>query len=292
MDKQKRNQVIGAVAVGSVLLCGSIYGLARQPDSFVAQWFNLQNDSNSTNDRSKSSEENGSNKEVIDPKAYNSKEAKEANANSKFEANKDESWKLDSIYRKPVHSDYVYDSKAKRVSKNDTGVSSVDSYKRQIEIYSTVKANTQYRNAKDETYEKSKKRFIEAISLLQKEYLSQLDTKANRFDATQIDKIKIQYFASDFSSMKQFSEASVIAKGMKLDESTFKLRYTSSDGVYAFEGMLNSEKTGEQVMYMSGFYNEKLNYFQVKAAIYMMDGAVEKDKYFQDFSHSYQTSSQ
>ena len=286
MDKQKRNQVIGAVAVGSVLLCGSIYGLARQPDSFVAQWFNLQNDSNSTNDRSKSSEENGANKEVIDPKAYNSKEAKEANANSKFEANKDESWKLDSIYRKPVHSDYVYDSKAKRVSRNDTGVSSVDSYKRQIEIYST------YRNAKDETYEKSKKRFIEAIGLLQKEYLSQLDTKANRFDATQIDKIKIQYFASDFSSMKQFSEASVIAKGMKLDESTFKLRYTSSDGVYAFEGMLNSEKTGEQVMYMSGFYNEKLNYFQVKAAIYMMDGAVEKDKYFQDFSHSYQKSSQ
>lgn len=289
MDKQKRNQVISAVAVGSVLICGSIYGLARQPDSFVAQWFNLQNNSNSTNDNSKSSEGNV-NKDSIDPKAFNSKEAKEANANSKFEANKDESWKLDSIYRKPVHSDYVYDSKAKRVSKNDTGVSSVDSYKRQIEIYSTVKANTQYRNAKDETYEKSKKRFIEAISLLQKEYLSQLDSKANRFDATQIDKIKIQYFASDFSSMKQFSEAAVIAKGLKLDESTFKLRYTSSDGVYAFEGMLNSEKTGEQVMYMSGFYNEKLNYFQVKAAIYMMDGAVEKDKYFQDFSHSYQTS--
>lgn len=289
MDKQKRNQVISAVAVGSVLICGSIYGLARQPDSFVAQWFNLQNNSNSTNDNSKSSEGNA-NKDSIDPKAFNSKEAKEANANSKFEANKDESWKLDSIYRKPVHSDYVYDSKAKRVSKNDTGVSSVDSYKRQIEIYSTVKANTQYRNAKDETYEKSKKRFIEAISLLQKEYLSQLDSKANRFDATQIDKIKIQYFASDFSSMKQFSEAAVIAKGLKLDESTFKLRYTSSEGVYAFEGMLNSEKTGEQVMYMSGFYNEKLNYFQVKAAIYMMDGAVEKDKYFQDFSHSYQTS--
>ena len=72
MDKQKRNQVIGAVAVGSVLLCGSIYDLARQPDSFVAQWFNLQNDSNSTNDSSKSSEGSSANKEAIDPKAYNS----------------------------------------------------------------------------------------------------------------------------------------------------------------------------------------------------------------------------
>lgn len=287
MERKKRNQIIGGVAVGVVLLCGSIYGLAQKPDSFVAHWFNLQNDSNSTKGNSNASPDSSS-KETIDPKAYNSKEAKEANANSRFAANKDESWKLQSIYRQPVNSNYVYDPKTPRAGKNETGVSSVDSYKRQIEVYSTVKANTQYRNATDDTYEKAKNRLIEATDLLQQAYLSQLDTKANRFDATQIDKIKIQYFASDFSSMKQFSEAVVISGGLRLDDSTFKLRYTSTDGVYAFEGMFNSAKTGEQAMYMSGFYDEKLNYFKVKAAIYMMDGAVAKDKYLQDFSNGYQ----
>ena len=115
-----------------------------------------------------------------------------------------------------------------------------------------------------------------------------LKSKASAFVSEEIEKVKIQYFASDFSSMKQFPEAISISNGLTLDKSTFKLRYTSSKGVYAFEVMFNSKKDGQQFMYMSGFYNEQLNYFQVRAAVYMMDGAVAKDKYLQDFSTGYQ----
>ena len=141
-------------------------------------------------------------------------------------------------------------------------MTSVDGYKRQVEIYSTVKANTRYRNATDETYGKSINRLEEGVNKLQDEYLRMLKSKASAFVSEEIEKVKIQYFASDFSSMKQFPEAISISNGLTMDKSTFKLRYTSSKGVYAFEVMFNSKKDGQQFMYMSGFYNEQLNYLQ------------------------------
>ena len=288
MDKQKRNKIIGGAVISAVLLTGSIYGLSQDPDSFVAKWFNLNNDANKTGDKNGSKDGSNNSNESNDPLAYNSKEAKEANAKSKFDANKDESWKLESIYKDPVNFNYVYDPKAKRAGSNDTGVTSVDGYKRQVEIYSTVKANTKYRNATDETYGKSINRLEEGVNKLQDEYLRMLKSKASAFVSEEIEKVKIQYFASDFSSMRQFPEAISISNGLTMDKSTFKLRYTSSKGVYAFEVMFNSKKDGQQFVYMSGFYNEQLNYFQVRAAVYMMDGAVAKDKYLQDFSTGYQ----
>lgn len=287
MDKQKRNKIISGIAIGSVLLGGSIYGLSQDPNSFVSHWFNLNNDANKTGDGSNSNNQSDSNTST-DPKAYDSKEAKEANAKSRFPANKDESWKLESIFRTPVNADYVYDPKIKRVGRNETGVTSVDGYKRTVETYSTVKANTQYRNASDDVYEKAMNRLIEGTTKLSDAYLKQVATNASLFNTDEITKIRNQYFGSDLSTMRQFPEAVLISKGLVMDKSTFKLRYTTNDGIYAFEVMFNAKDSGEQFMYMSGFYNEKLNYFDVQASVYMKDGAVAKDKKYQDLSSGYQ----
>lgn len=286
MNKQKRNQLFAGLAVGAILLTGSIYGLAQQPNSFVAKWFNLNNDANKT-DKSDNQASNANNSNTsVNPKSYNSDEARKANASSKFAANKDESWRLESIFKEPVNKDYKYDQHAERIGRNENGVSSIDGYMQEINMYSTVKANTEYRNATDEVYEKSMNRLEEGINKLQTEYKRLVATGASSFTSDELEKIKIQYFASKFSTMKQFPEAITVAGGLKMDKSTFKERYTSADGVYAFEVMFNSEKTGEQFMYMSGFYNEQVNYFEVKASIYMMDGAVAKDKFLLDKSNA------
>lgn len=288
MNKQKRNQIIGGSLVGIALLSASIYGLSQKPDSFVADWFNLNNGSNKTDSADSQPIDSSKTSESADSKAFNSKEALEANASSRFEANKDESWTLSTIFREPENSDYVYDVNAERAARNETGVSSVDGYKSLIEIYSTVKANTQYRNATDEIYEKSLNRLSEAFDALQSEYLSPAAKASSVYHSDRLDQIKIQYFASDMKAMQQFDEAISISDGLTLDKSTFKLRYTSEENVYAFEVMYNSSKTGQQFTYMSGYYNSQLDYFQVTATQYMMDGAVAKDRLLQDFSSGYQ----
>lgn len=286
MQKPSKNQIVAGSLISIVLLFGSIYGLSRDKDSFVAEWFNLNNSSNKkdTNDEqiehSSSSDKN--------PIAFDSDQAIEDARNSKFEANKDIEWSVDSIYRVPENSDYVYDVNAERAARNDTGVSSADSYKSQIRVYSTPHVNRSYRNASDEVYEKSLNRLKEAFDALQSEYLSEVAKASSVYRSDRLDQIKIQYFASDMSSMQQFDEAVSISNGLSIDDKTFKLRYTSQENVYAFEAMFNSTETGQQFVYMSGYYNSQLDYFQVTAAIYMMDGAVAKDQKLLDLSSGYQ----
>lgn len=281
MDKQKATKIAGISAVAVVVSGFAVFGLSQTKGSPLYGFFN--NSANekkvgSVNDRSESKEE-----KIDDRLSADSEEAKRDAENSKFPMNRINTWSADDILKTPKNTDYKYneDDPARKLP-NDEGVGKPSDYKRLVQSYSAVYQNRKYRNAKDDTYEAARKEFSSVLTILQDYQRKVMASTATAGADDEYTKIVIEHFNSDDKYLKEL--VTIIQAdnaNLEIDPDTFRLKMTSNEdgGVYAFETIVRDKDSKEQFAYVSGFYNSKLNYFNVTSSFMLLDGAVAFDKY-------------
>lgn len=281
MDKQKATKIAGISAVAVVVSGFAVFGLSQTKGSPLYGFFN--NSANekkvsSVEDRSESKEE-----KIDDRLSANSEEAKRDAENSKFPMNRINTWSADDILKTPKNTDYKYneDDPARKLP-NDEGVGKPSDYKRLVQSYSAVYQNRKYRNAKDDTYEAARNEFSSVLTILQDYQRKVMASTATAGADDEYTKIVIEHFNSDDKYLKEL--VTIIQAdnaNLEIDPDTFRLKMTSNEdgGVYAFETIVRDKESKEQFAYVSGFYNSKLNYFNVTSSFMLLDGAVAFDKY-------------
>ena len=281
MDKQKATKIAGISAVAVVVSGFAVFGLSQTKGSPLYGFFN--NSANekkvgSVEDRSESKEE-----KIDDRLSANSEEAKRDAENSKFPMNRINTWSADDILKTPKNTDYKYneDDPARKLP-NDEGVGKPSDYKRLVQSYSAVYQNRKYRNAKDDTYETARNEFSSVLTILQDYQRKVMASTATAGADDEYTKIVIEHFNSDDKYLKEL--VTIIQAdnaNLEIDPDTFRLKMTSNEdgGVYAFETIVRDKDSKEQFAYVSGFYNSKLNYFNVTSSFMLLDGAVAFDKY-------------
>lgn len=285
MDKAKVAKIAGIATVGVLVAGFAVYGLSNQEGSPIYGIF--KNDANKLGSASAQKIENTKNSEdenkIDDSKLATDIQAQKDAENSKFPANKILTWQVSDILKEPVNKDYEYKiNDDKRIVKNDTGVRKPDDYARQIKAYSKVYANQQFRNPTDDTYESGRNDFSTAINELQKN-LSDNDKNGRASAGNEaLQKLYIQYFNSDGQYLANLNNMLALSQyNLEVDPDGFRMKMTKSadNGVYAFEGILRDKSSGQQYVYTSGYYNSKSHDFDVRNSIFLMDGAVAKDKW-------------
>lgn len=285
MDKAKIAKIACIATVGVLVTGFAIYGLSNQEGSPIYGIF--KNDANKIGSTSAQKLENVKTSEdenrVDESKLATDAQAQKDAENSKFPANKILTWQPSDILKEPANKDYEYKiNDDKRIVKNDTGVRKPDDYARQIKAYSKVYANQQFRNPTDETYEAGRNDFSTAIGELQKILADiKADGRASA-GSEDLQKLYIQYFNSDGQYLANLNNMLSIDKfNLEVDPDGFRMKMTKSadNGVYAFEGILRDKTSGQQYIYTSGYYNSKSRDFDVRNSVFLMDGAVAKDKW-------------
>lgn len=281
MDKQKATKIASISAVAVVVSGFAVFGLSQTKGSPLYGFFN--NSANekkvsSVNDHSETKEE-----KIDDKLSADSEEAKRDAENSKFPMNRINTWSVDDILKTPKNTDYKYneDDPARKLP-NDEGVGKPSDYKRLIQSYSAVYQNRKYRNAKDDTYADARNEFSSVLTILQDYQRKVMESTATAGADDEYTKIVIEHFNSDDKYLKEL--VTIIQAdhaNLEIDPDTFRLKMTSNEdgGVYAFETIVRDKDSKEQFAYVSGFYNSKLNYFNVTSSFMLLDGAVAFDKY-------------
>lgn len=281
MDKEKALKIAGVGAVSVAVIAFAIFGMSQTKGSPIYGFFNNSSNelkvSKIEEDKSEGDEEKNS-RLLAD-----SEEAKRDAENSQFAMNKINTWSAEDILKTPKHLDYQYKkSDPERKVENTRGVNNEAYYKKQIESFSSVYQNRKYRNATDETYEKARNSFANVMNLLQDHQKQNAESGGASGKSEDFQRLMIEHFNSDGQYLKNVISAMQISNSnLELDPDTFRLKMTSneSNGVYAFEAIMKEKSTGEQYAYVSGFYNAKLDYFDVTSSIYLLDGAVSFDKW-------------
>ena len=281
MEKDKLLKIARVGAVSIAVAAFAIFGLSQTKGNPVYGFFN-----NSANELKSSKIEEDTDTEEVDKNSRlsaDSEEAKRDAENSQFAMNKINSWSAEDILKTPKHLDYQYKkSDPDRKVENTRGVNDEKYYKKQIESFSSVYQNRKYRNATDETYEKARNSFANVMNILQDHQRQNQASGGASGRSEDFQRLMIEHFNSDGQYLKNLLSAMQISNSnLELDPDTFRLKMTSneSDGVYAFEAIMNEKSTGEQYAYVSGYYNSKLDYFDVTSSIYLLDGAVGFDKW-------------
>ena len=284
MDKDKALKIAGIGAVSVAVISFAVFGLSQTKGNPIYGFFN-----NSANELKPSKIEKDDDSEEVDEKSKlsaDSEEAKRDAENSRFAMNKINSWSVEDILKKPQNADYQYKkSDPDRKVENTRGVNNESYYKKQIESFSSVYQNRKYRNATDETYEKARNSFSDAMNLIQEHQKQTEEFGGASGKSEDFQKIMIEHFNSDGQYLKNVISAMQISKSnLELDADTFRLKMTSNEskGVYAFEAIMKEKSSGQQYAYVSGYYNSKLDYFDVTSSIYLLDGAVGFDKWTYD----------
>ena len=284
MDKDKALKIAGIGAVSVAVISFAVFGLSQTKGNPIYGFFN-----NSANELKPSKIEKDDDSEEVDEKSKlsaDSEEAKRDAENSRFAMNKINSWSVEDILKKPQNADYQYKkSDPERKVENTRGVNNESYYKKQIESFSSVYQNRKYRNATDETYEKARNSFSDAMNLIQEHQKQTEESGGASGKSEDFQKIMIEHFNSDGQYLKNVISAMQISKSnLELDADTFRLKMTSNEskGVYAFEAIMKEKSSGQQYAYVSGYYNSKLDYFDVTSSIYLLDGAVGFDKWTYD----------
>ncbi len=281
MDKQKVTKIAGISAVAVVVSGFAVFGLSQTKGSPIYGFFNNSANEkkvNSVEDHSESKEE-----KIDDRLSADSEEAKRDAENSKFPMNRINTWSVDDILKTPKNTDYKYneDDPARKLP-NDEGVSKPSDYKRLVQSYSAVYQNRKYRNAKDDTYESARNEFSSVLTILQDYQRKIMESTATAGADDEYTKIVIEHFNSDDKYLKELVTIIQASNAnLEIDPDTFRLKMTSNEdsGVYAFETIVRDKDSKEQFAYVSGFYNSKLNYFDVTSSFMLLDGAVAFDKY-------------
>ena len=281
MEKDKMLKIAGVGAVSIAVAAFAIFGLSQTKGNPIYGFFN-----NSANElkSSKIEEKKTEDEENEESRLLaNSEEAKRDAENSQFAMNKINTWSAEDILKTPKHTDYQYKkSDPERKVENTRGVNDEKYYKKQIESFSSVYQNRKYRNATDETYEKARNSFANAMNTLQDHQRQNAESGGASGRSEDFQRLMIEYFNSDGQYLKNVLSAMQISNSnLELDPDTFRLKMTSneSSGVYAFEAIMKEKSSGEQYAYVSGYYNAKLDYFDVTSSIYLLDGAVGFDKW-------------
>lgn len=285
MDKAKIAKIAGIATVGVLVTGFAVYGLSKQEGSPIYGIF--KNDANKIGAASaqkiNDSQSTEGEKQIDSAKLATDEQAQKDAENSKFPANKILTWQASDILKEPVNKDYQYKiNDEKRIIKNDTGVRGADDYARQLKAYSKVYANEQFRNPTDETYEAARNDFSTAINELQKNLAENDKNGRSSAGNDSLQKLYIQYFNSDGQYLANLNSMLAISKfNLEADPDGFRMKMTKSadNGVYAFEGILRDKSSNEQYVYTSGYYNSKTHDFDVRNSIFLMDGAVAKDKW-------------
>ena len=285
MDKAKVAKIAGIATVGVLVAGFAVYGLSNQEGSPIYGIF--KNDANKIGSASAQKIENTKNSEdenkVNESKLATDAQAQKDAENSKFPANKILTWQVSDILKEPVNKDYEYKiNDDKRIVKNDTGVRKPDDYARQIKAYSKVYANQQFRNPTDETYEQGRNDFSTAITDLQKVLEAQFKNGRASTGNEDLEKLYIRYFNSDGQYLANLNNMIALSKySLEVDPDGFRMKMTKNadNGVYAFEGILRDKSSSEQYIYTSGYYNSKSRDFDIRNSLFLMDGAVAKDKW-------------
>lgn len=285
MDKAKIAKIAGIATVGVLVTGFAVYGLSKQEGSPIYGIF--KNDANKIGTASaqkiSDSQSTEGEKQIDSAKLATDEQAQKDAENSKFPANKILTWQASDILKEPVNKDYQYKiNDEKRIIKNDTGVRSADDYARQLKAYSKVYANEQFRNPTDQTYEAARNDFSTAINELQKNLAENDKNGRSSAGNDSLQKLYIQYFNSDGQYLANLNSMLAISNfNLEVDPDGFRMKMTKSadNGVYAFEGILRDKSSNEQYVYTSGYYNSKTHDFDVRNSIFLMDGAVAKDKW-------------
>lgn len=285
MDKAKIAKIAGIATVGVLVTGFAVYGLSKQEGSPIYGIF--KNDANKIGTASaqkiSDSQSTEGEKQLDSAKLATDEQAQKDAENSKFPANKILTWQSSDILKEPVNKDYEYKiNDEKRIVKNDTGVRKPDDYARQLKAYSKVYANEQFRNATDETYEQGRNDFSTAINDLQKILEAQFKNGRASTGNEDLQKLYIKYFNSDGQYLANLNNMIALSKySLEVDPDGFRMKMTKSadNGVYAFEGILRDKSSNEQYIYTSGYYNSKSRDFDIRNSIFLMDGAVAKDKW-------------
>lgn len=285
MDKAKIAKIAGIATVGVLVTGFAVYGLSKQEGSPIYGIF--KNDANKIGTASaqkiSDSQSTEGEKQLDSAKLATDEQAQKDAENSKFPANKILTWQASDILKEPVNKDYEYKiNDDKRIIQNDTGVRKPDDYARQLKAYSKVYANEQFRNPTDETYEAARNDFSTAIDELQKNLAENDKNGRSSAGNDALQKLYIQYFNSDGQYLANLNSMLALSKfNLEVDPDGFRMKMTKSadNGVYAFEGILRDKSSKEQYTYTSGYYNSKTHDFDVRNSIFLMDGAVAKDKW-------------
>lgn len=285
MDKAKIAKIASIATVGVLVTGFAVYGLSKQEGSPIYGIF--KNDANKIGTASaqkiSDSQSTEGEKQLDSAKLATDEQAQKDAENSKFPANKILTWQASDILKEPVNKDYEYKiNDEKRIVKNDTGVRKPDDYARQLKAYSKVYANEQFRNATDETYEQGRNDFSTAINDLQKILEAQFKNGRASTGNEDLQKLYIKYFNSDGQYLANLNNMIALSKySLEVDPDGFRMKMTKSadNGVYAFEGILRDKSSNEQYIYTSGYYNSKSRDFDIRNSIFLMDGAVAKDKW-------------
>ena len=193
MDKDKALKIAGIGAVSVAVISFAVFGLSQTKGNPIYGFFN-----NSANELKPSKIEKDDDSEEVDEKSKlsaDSEEAKRDAENSRFAMNKINSWSVGDILKKPQNTDYQYKkSDPDRKVENTRGVNNESYYKKQIESFSSVYQNRKYRNATDETYEKARNSFADAMNLIQEHQKQTEESGGASGKSEDFQKIMIEHF--------------------------------------------------------------------------------------------------
>ena len=284
MEKDKLIKIAGGAVIAIAIGGASVYGLSQTKGSPIYGFFN--NSSNEQNSAKAEKKNENNEKDKKEKRAENLADSEQSLTdarNSKFEMNRKIDWSPDDILKTPVDDDYVYkENDPDRKIRNHVGVREAKYYRKQVEAFSSVNANKDYRNATDEVYEEGRNFVKTAFDALQARLKTLYDKRISSAGDEELDKIYREYFGSDSQYLVNLGDAmNTDGHNLEIDENTFRLRMTSNqdEGVYAFEVILVDKDSKKQIAYVSGYYNSKVQYLKVTSSIFLKDGAVAKDKW-------------
>lgn len=205
--------------------------------------------------------------------------AKQLAQNSKYEINKKLDWNVDDIIKTPKNSDYNYDENAKRFIANRAGVYKDSDYTSTVKKISTVKAKEEFRNATDEEYEAITNRLNEGLTKYAQYLQESAQAGGSSGEMSDLGKeVFTSYFSESESQISQLRYLILVGIKLKVDQSTLRVKATDNPNSKAFEVVLTNEDGSEQMAYITGYYDQVVNYFNIYDSTLLKDGAVAYDK--------------
>lgn len=239
----------------------------------------LNNSSNKKSTGDSSDKSNDPDFDKSEDKYAKSDYAKQLAQDSKYEINKKLDWKVDDIIKAPKHSDYVYDENAKRFIMNRAGVYKDSDYTDTIKKISTVKAKEDFRNATDAEYEAISNRLNEGLAKYARYLQESAQSGGSSAEMSDLGKeVFTSYFSESEVQISQLRYLILSGIQLKADQSTLRVKATDNPNSKAFEIVLTNEGGSEQLAYITGYYDQVVNYFNIYDSTLLKDGAVAYDK--------------